>query len=322
MADTKISGLAADTTPAGTDMLPVETAGGTSQKVTLTQVQSFVQDLPANASPGTPAASTVRVFGRSVGGKMFPAFVGPSGLDSAMQASFARNKIAQYSPQPGATGLTATGQAIAAVGTATAKTPASTNLYTQTKGIEFLVTVAATTAVAGWRSSAAAYWRGNAAGFGGWFYVARFGVATGPSTATTTLRSFTGFGNNAAPTDVNPSSLLNMCGMGIDASDSNWQWMTNDGTGTATKTDLGANFVRNNTDRNKVFEVAMFCAPNGSEIFYEITDLGTGSVATGSSTTDLPVNTTFLAQKGYASVGGTSSVVGYMLSSLYIETDL
>lgn len=320
MADSKISALTAIVAPADADELAVND-GGVSKKITLAQVRSFVQDLVAS-SPATPPTDTVRMFGRKVAGKMFPAFIGPSGLDSILQASFARNKVAQFSALPGSAVLTsATGMALTATGTATAKTPSTTNLYGQTKGVEFLVTVAATTAVAGWRSTVAAYWRGTRAGEGGFFFVCRFGAATG--VATSTRRAFVGLvASTAAPTDVNPSTQVNMCGMGIDAADANWQFMTNDQTGTATKIDLGAAFARATVDRTGVFEVAMFCAPNAAVIYYECTNTLTGDVVTGSVTTDLPQNTVFLTQKGWTSVGGTSSVVGQMLSSLYIETDL
>lgn len=274
------------------------------------------------ATPTTPAANSVGLFGRKVAGKMLPAFIGPSGLDSAIQASFARNKVAQFSALPGSAALTtATGMALTATGTATIKNPASTNLYTQTKGVEALVTVAATTAVAGFRSTIAAYWRGSRVGEGGFFFVCRFGLATG--VATSTRRAFVGLmASTAAPTDVNPSTNVNMCGMGLDTGDANWSFMHNDAVGAATKIDLGVGFAKATADRTGVYEIAMFCAPNGTEIFYECTDQVDGSVVTGSVTTDLPVNTTFLTQKMYASVGGTSSVIGIMLSSLYIETDL
>ena len=42
---------------------------------------------------------------------------------------------------------------------------------------------------------------------------------------------------------------------------------------------------------------------------------------TGNVTTDLPVNTTLLAPRGYISVGGTSSVIGMALMGLCIDTD-
>lgn len=273
------------------------------------------------SAPTAPTAG-LNTFARSIAGRVLPAFVGPAGLDSAVQPMLARNKVCWFSPMAGSTTLTGTnGIALSATGTATAKTPASTNIHTQAAGVDFLVTTAATTAVAGFRSTVAQFWRGNAAGLGGFTYVCRWAPATGAST--TTSRAFCGLMNStAAPTDVEPSSLTSMVGMGYNAADTNLQIFTNDGTGTATKTDLGASFPVSTTDRSKVYELALFCPPNGSSIQYEVTDVGTGAKATGTLTTDLPPSTTFLTPKGYCSAGGTSSVIGITLFTLYVETDI
>ena len=126
----------------------------------------------------------------------------------------------------------------------------------------------------------------------------------------------------AAPTDVNPSTQTNICGMGYDSADANIQFMHNDGTGTATKIDLGAGFPKPNTDLTAVYEIAMFSRPGTtSAVTYEITNLVTNAVATGTVTTDLPSTTTLIAPYSYMSVGGVSSVIGFSTMSLYIETD-
>ena len=86
----------------------------------------------------------------------------------------------------------------------------------------------------------------------------RWGPATGVTNAS--HRAFAGMRNTiAAPTDVDPSTLTNICGMGYDAADTNIQFMHNDGAGRATKIDLGAAFPKPNADRTAVYEIAMFC---------------------------------------------------------------
>jgi len=50
-------------------------------------------------NPAAPAAGTVRLFRREVAGRQMPAFIGPSGLDSALQPFLARNKIGYWNPQ-------------------------------------------------------------------------------------------------------------------------------------------------------------------------------------------------------------------------------
>lgn len=289
-----------------------------ASKVSINANGSLVLSL--DSSPATPATDTVGLFGRKVGGRMLPAIKGPSGLDTSLQPLLARNKVGWANPNGNSTTIGLAGLALTATGTATAANWASTSLHTSLRRIDYLVTTAATTAVAGWRGAAAQFWRGNGAGLGGFHYVVRWAPATGA--ATTTSRCFAGlWASTAASTDVQPSTLTNAVGLGFDAADANLQIFTNDNTGTATKTDLGASFVVPTTDRAKVYELALFAPPNGSSITYEATDLVTGAVATGTLSTDLPVNTTALNVYGYCSVGGTSSVIGISLFSLYIETD-
>lgn len=273
---------------------------------------------------GVPAVPTtgVKVFSRQVAGRRMPAFVGPSGLDSALQPLLGRNKLALWSPAGNSTTISALGAAaLTATGTETAANVATTNAHTWQKRLDYLVTTASATAVAGFRYAQLQWGRGNAAGRGGFHLIFRWGPATG--VATSTNRCFVGMrGATSAPTDVNPSTLTNIIGTGWDSADTNIQFMVNDGSGAATKIDLGASFPRPTADRTESYETALFCAPNGSEIFYEFTNLATGAVATGSVTTDIPAATQLLTPNCYMSVGGTSSVIGLTLMLGSIETDL
>jgi hypothetical protein len=276
--------------------------------------------LPTIATPTPPAAGGVKMFGRTVAARAMPAFSGPSGLSSVLQPHLGRNRVAGVWPQGNGTVLAAWGLSLTATGTATGANVATTNRHTWMKRLDYLVTTASATAVAGWRHGFQQWGRGNAAGLGGFHMVCRWGPATGVSGATN--RAFVGLTNaTGAPTDVNPSTLTNMIGMGWDSADTNIQFMHNDAAGSATKINLGASFPRPTADRAVVYEIAMFCAPNGSEIFYEVTNLVTGDVATGSVTTDIPANTTLLCPRGWMSVEGTSSVIGISLMGLIIESD-
>lgn len=335
MADTKISALTSLTgagSTADADELPIVdvsdttmAASGTTKAISMVDLSAGVFERPlaefVSTDPSAPAAG-VRLFARKKGGRRLAAMIGPSGLDTSLQPFFGSNCVSFVRPNGNGTTLSTVGLALTATGTATAANWASTNLHSSMRRIDYLVTTAATTAVAGFRGAAQQFWRGNGAGLGGFYYVCRWAPATGQATAT--KRAFCGMAASvAAPTDVNPSTLLNILGMGKDAADANWQFMANDGTGTATKTDLGASFAVSSTDRAKVFELSMFCAPNSSTVDWQVTDLTTGSVATGtvSAAADLPSNTTALNPWTYVSVGGTSSVIGLALFSLYIETD-
>ncbi len=286
------------------------------------QIEGGQLRLPAIATPAAPAADGLKLFGRKVAGRVMPAFMGPSGLDSSLQPSFARNKMGLFLPAGNGGADAQVGIAVSATGTATTESVATTNLHNYMRRRSWRVTTASTTAVAGLRGGALQWTLGGpSAGLGGFHLVWRWGPATGVATAT--HRAFVGMRNTtAAPTDVNPSTLTNMFGMGYDSADTNIQFMHNDGAGTATKIDLGSGFPKPGTDLTAVYEIALFAPPGTTQtLHYEVTNLVTGAVATGIVTTDIPATTTLLTPYGYMSVGGTSSVIGFATMSLYIESD-
>lgn len=235
--------------------------------------------------------------------------------------SVVRKKVSLWTPAGNTTVISAYGaSALTATGTTTTANAASTNLHTSMRRVDILVTTAANNAVAGFRGAANVWWRGDAAGLGGFNYSCQWGPSTG--VATSTNRSFVGLSAlTAAPTDVEPSSLVTMIGMGWDAADTNIQLMRNDSAGTAAKIDLGANFPVPSSDRTKAYELRLYCEPNSSSIAWQVTDLGTDAVASGSVSTDIPASTNFLSPRGWMSAGGTSSVIGIALMNMWIETD-
>ena len=85
---------------------------------------------------------------------------------------------------------------------------------------------------------------------------------------------------------------------------------------------MGASFPVPTSDRTALYELVMFCKPNDTQVAWQVTDLNSGAVASGTVTAaaDLPTNTTFMLPFGYVSAGGTSSVVGLSLINLYIES--
>jgi hypothetical protein len=70
-----------------------------------------------------------------------------------------------------------------------------------------------------------------------------------------------------------------------------------------------------------MYELAMFVAPNSTTLYYTVTNLGSGATASGTITSNLPTANTLMSPRGWCSAGGTSSVIGIALSSLYLETD-
>ncbi len=277
--------------------------------------------LPATASFTAPAAGGARMVARTGAGLTVPAFLTQDGVIRGVQTAFSRSSPAIWKAVPNTTAPSLMGcSALTAVGTATASATAVTSQFTYTPRVEYLVTTAAATAVAGFRhTNGLVTVGGGSATLGGFHFVGRWGPATG--VATTTNRAFFGMANTtAAPTDVEPSTTVNCIAMGWDAADANIQVMSNDATGTCTKTDLGGAFPVPLTDRTALYELEMF-SPKGTTqaVSWTVTDLVSGATASGTITTDLPATSSILTPRGWMSVGGTSSVIGLALNSLMID---
>lgn len=303
-----INGVAFD----GTQDITIGGGGGGSQATLIL----------TSETPDVPAANEVVLFRRDIAGREMLAIMGPSGLDTTLQPHWGRNKVATWNPAGNGTVIVANGAAaLTATGTATAANVATTNRHTRQKRLDYLVTTAAATAVAGFRYAAAQWTIGAAtAGDGGFHMIFRWAPATGVATATN--RCFVGMANTtAAPTDVEPSTITNIVGVGWDAADANIQIMHR-GTGAITKVNLGASFPVPTTDRTESYEIALFSPPGTTQqVGWTFTNNVTGVAASGVITTNMPTNTTLLAPRGWMSVGGTSSVIGIALMSGYIESD-
>ncbi len=219
--------------------------------------------------------------------------------------------VAAAKPQGASATIGQLGVNPTATGTATTSSaPANTNAHTRMSRVDYLVTAATTTAVAGWRFTVATLQMSANAYTGGFKVKHRWGPATGVATSTT--RSFTGLAAvTTAPTDVEPSTLVNVIGMGWDAADTNVQTMHNDGAGTCTKIDLGASFPVPSADRTDAYELTLTNEMGTSTVAYRVVNLSSGAVASGTLSTNLPATSTLLAPRGWISVGGTSSVIGY-----------
>lgn len=90
------------------------------------------------------------------------------------------------------------------------------------------------------------------------------------------------------------SSLTNIIGIGSDASDTNLQVFHNDGSGTATKVDLGVNFPANRTSGaalTTVYSIELYNDSASTDVKYSIKNKETGAVAIGTISTNLPLHT-------------------------------
>lgn len=250
-----------------------------------------------------------------------PGAIEINGTELDVFADLGRRPILAYQAEGATTTISAYGgAALSSTGTATATSAiATTNDYTSTRLLEYLVTVASTSAVAGFRYPVGKWFLGNVTNRGGFRMACTFAPATGVATATNRL--FVGMSNHTtAPVDAEPSTLPGMVGVGWDAADTNIQIMHNDNTGTATKINLGASFPVPTVDRTKTYTLELFATPNSPNVSYRFWDNSAPStIASGTLTSDLPAVNTLLSPRGFMSVGGTSSVIGIALSRLVIQ---
>lgn len=280
--------------------------------------------LPNITVPTAPAENGHLLFGRNVAGRSMPAFIGPSGLDAALQPLLARNRVAILQALGNVATISVFGTSgFSSAGTATAYAVNTENgLYGAMRRMEVLRTSVANQTCYQILQNLQ-YFLGNAPGLGGLTYVCRWGPATGISNPAHT--AFCGMRNSAAAVNStsDPSVIhTTFFGMGYDSNDNNVQFMHREsGLAPTTKIDLGPSFPKPSQDRTAVYELAMFSAPNSGVVTYEIRDLTTGAVATGTVTENLPAGDALLSHVLHMGTGGESAVIGQSFTSLYIETD-
>lgn len=289
----------------------LESGGASGADYTLTS--EYASTTPAAPSTG------VKMFARHRARRM-PAFIGPLGQDSQLQPAFFSNRMAMWQAINASTSVSTWGMAAPTeVGTASAVTGSSSNFY-QSMTRKRYTTAATLGASAGFRTSAQ-WFTSGVANAGGFFFVCRFGLQG----VMTNTRGFIGLSTTtgALAGGTNPSALLNQIGFGWDAGQTTLQFMRNDGTGTSTMVDLGANFPVTSSGATYFYEVRLF-APSGAgnQVYYSAHRLNDGAIVQGGPiTTDLPAVGALLAAHVNYSNGTNLAAATLDVQNLYIETD-
>lgn len=125
-------------------------------------------------------------------------------------------------------------------------------------------------------------------------------------------------GNNAVPTNVDPSSLTNIIYVGLDSGDANIQIMYNDASGTATKVNTG--MARPVVDIDDVFVARMFHDGTSGNVVFTLTNLKTGVSFTHTANSDLPAGNTILHINHYSSCGLATSQAGIGMINWSVKT--
>ena len=203
-------------------------------------------------------------------------------------------------------------------GTATAVAVSTTSMQTKKTRLKIGVSTPAANGVCGYRSTSAF----NIVDMG-W----RFGVAFGISDTALNTGARQFYGMTSATTllgissTVTVESLTNIIGVGSDASDTNLQIFHNDATGTATKIDLGANFLANRTASaaTDFFVFELYNPFNSMTVYYRVTSLENNVTVEGSITTNLPNDTTPITMQAVRTSGSTSNACSFDISQLTIN---
>lgn len=278
-------------------------------------------DIPVLTSdPAAPVDGFCNFYAKKIGGRTMLMQMGPSGLDTSLQPNLGGNKVALWMPPgnattvPGVFGMAA----LTALGTATARTVAVTNMLTRMTRLGY-VSAATAGSLSGGREAAAKYTLGAGGSLGGFFYRTRFGVSD--AAAVTGARMFVGLSaSTAAPTNVEPTTLVNSVGVCQLSTSNNLQIYCAGASAGANIADLGANFPANTLSAD-VYELSLFSPPAGGQVYYRVARLNTSFVAEGSFTTGLPTSSTLLCHQIWRCNNATALAVGIDICGIYMETD-
>ena len=284
---------------------------------------NVVIDVPSNnlrlvstTDPTPPGAGNVIIYSKDIAGRQMPKWIGPSGVDTPFQSNIMFNNVSVIGPG-GATTVGTIGCTVTNVGTISNPNVASTTLKSQTRRITN--TSAATAgSLASTRVASLECLRGNNTNIGGFFVVARFGLATLQSG----MRMFIGLTDTAttAPTNIDPttSTTPGKIGMAINANTGNWNLVHNITGSAPTVIPLGASYP---VDATTLYELVLFAIPADTVVKYRITNMTTETSTSGTLSTNLPASTTPLGRVCWATNNATAAAVAWDLSRFSLETD-
>jgi hypothetical protein len=283
-----------------------------------------LKTVPANPAP--PPDGEMYFYPRKICGRTLPKWMPPSGVDSPVQPALFGNNIVLYMPNTGSTAGLNLGTPWAVGTTISHPTPVSTaptmfNQLKRTRSANVATTTNQVLGVSSIVTGAAQFWRGNAAGMGGFFFFARFSIELWPAA---TVRLFVGLQSGTTAvvaSDTVPA--ISMCGLWHKSTDAATvlNFSTKDGT---TQTDVAIT-LNAALAAGQVFDFYMYMKPNDATIYYRLDDLVVGNTLVDTSkSTNLPAVTTFMGpsatmSNGTANTTVTTTAIG--VNRIYVESD-
>ena len=288
--------------------------------------------IPVVSAPATPAAGTFALYGSNRGNtRTMPTIVGPGGMNYTLQPAMFTQKIGMWQPPGNATTVPAVDGIAAwtAVGTATARNVATTNLMTRMRRLGY-VSAATAGSLTSLRTAAAQFTTGDGANLGGFFASYRFNFSD--AAAVSGVRAFVGMtATTTAPTNVEPNTLVNSIGLAQLSTDSTQLYIVYGGSAAQTAIALGTGFPPYNgtvgVTTGVPYDFVIWCPPNGNGVInWQLLRLDTNTVTGGTITpsvvgTQTPASTTLLNPVLWRCNNATALAVGLDLTHFYIETD-
>ncbi len=274
-------------------------AGGADIQGTL--ALSGAMTLRTNTGAGKFTVSATTLGGRSI----FKG-LGPVGGSYGFQPGLFQNYVMMLQAGGGTT--------INSIGTTTTNdTTISHPAATETFGyMANFATAATLNDTAGTSSTNTTFIRGSTTGANGFFYRARIGVVD-----TTSIRVYSGLADQTSVTMVgndNPAGNYTGFQFSTNRSDTNWQFITKDGT-TQKVINTGIAFTA-----NKVYDLTFFCSQQCTSITWRVDNVTDGTNANGSLDSNLPTTTTAMRiDEGVAAL--TTTVKNLRMQFAYTEAD-
>ena len=300
----------------------VNFGAGTKDVYITTAAERFMlPQMAGTTDPGAPD-SGVFMYSRVLGGRHVPRWIGPSGLDTAVQPCMWGNCVVMWLPSSTTAASVQFGVGWTVSTTQSTPSIASTNFMTQVKRAVFTTTTTAAN-TSGIRSTTPVAWRGNVAGQGGFFFSAQFGITT----YSATMRVFVGLAEQTAALASDPNTMSNAMGVAKMTGQTSWVIVTCGSAGSINScTSTATNVICASGGASAVYNFFMFARPNDSLVTYSFMDDATGTWAVTNTVVgpnNIPLNTAMLTAHAECQnvTGGAGTAIAMFLSKLYVETD-
>lgn len=242
-----------------------------------------------DTTPAAPAADTIRHFTAKLS-RSWPSFKTEDGFQPLVAAKNGSLWHHAYAV-PGGSSIVSVGGGVSTSDSSghadSAGSFAATNFRTRNRYNRGTSTAAAGNRVT-WRSNLDRFYRSSTSGVGG--FRAEFLFALGANT--TGFQLLVGMAALAGGLAGDPSAQTNCFFLGFDAADTsgtNFFIMHNDGAGTCTRVDSG--MAR---DTTSAFRLVLDCPPGASTMYWHLTNMNSGTVVSGSISSNLPTTDTIM----------------------------